>query len=45
MYSKFMHQYVISPTNENDAELNGQFLIKILPDSLKLRTKVERPDT
>ena len=40
--SLYMHQWVISPTNDNDAQLNKQFpfvidLNKILPDLLKLR--------
>ena len=44
-----MHHYVISPTNNIDAELNSEipfdiFLNKILPDLLELRTKAEKPD-
>ena len=40
--------WVISPTNDKDAQLNRQFpfgfdLNKILPDLLKLRTKTEKP--
>ena len=40
----YMHQRVISPINDNDAELSRQFpfgidLNKILPHLLKLRTK------
>ena len=46
--SKFMHQWVISPTNENDAELTISsfdiFLNKRLPDLLKLRTKAGKSD-
>ena len=39
---------VISPTNDNDAELNRQCpfgidLNEILPDLIKLRTKAEKP--
>ena len=45
--SLYMHQRVICPTNDNDAELNRQFpfgvdLNKILSDLLKLRTKAEK---
>ena len=43
----YMKQSVISPTNDDDAELNRQFpfaidLNKILPGLLKLRTKAEK---
>ena len=42
----YMHQ-VISPTNDNDAELKRQFpfandLNKVLPDLLKFKTKAEK---
>ena len=44
----YMHQRVISPISDNDAELSRQFpfgidLNKIFPDLLKLRTKTEKP--
>ena len=46
--SKFMHQWVISPTKDNDAQLTifpfDIFLNKILSDLLKLRTKTDKPD-
>ena len=46
--SLYLHQWIISPTIDNDAGLNRQFpfdidLNKILPDLLKLRTKAEKP--
>ena len=46
--SLYLHQWIISPTIDNDAELNRQFpfdidLNKILPELLKLRTKAEKP--
>ena len=45
----YMHQRVISPISDNDAELSRQFLFgidlnKIFPDLLKLRTKTEKPE-
>ena len=47
--SLYMHEWVISPTSDNDAELNRQFppgtdLNKILPNLLKLKTKVVKHD-
>ena len=47
--SIYMNQWVISPANDNSAELNRQFrfridLNKILPDLLKLRMKVEKSE-
>ena len=47
--SLYMHQWVISPTNDNDAELKRQFpfgtdLNKVLANLFKLRTKTEKPD-
>ena len=47
--SVYMHQWVISPANDNDTELNWQFpfgidLNKILPDLLKFRMKAEKPE-
>ena len=48
--SLYMHQWAISRTNDNDAELKRQFpfgidLNKTLPDLLLwLRTKAEKPE-